>query len=299
MLSRGARQPALTLLPALSALPHCVQTGIYHEEKVHFCFRLLWRWTSLSTWDHLADVLLSSPGPRTLVELLQVGEGHGRTYWPWNITWVCSDSWNVIVTLEREETAFFSEEELEESICVKTGLFCSIQPGRASVLHHQLVLGKRPAQKSTDLSLQTPTWLPGLPHGQDVSLHHCQTRNKSRQSRPGPHPSSGIFLSCFSPTEPPHEAPQFFQPQLLHWRRAAEQTDEANPFSTCCRGGKSPSWGVFTACFSVVTIIIMTINCLGWMSFKAGSSSEAPSKLHRSLAQPGQRAKEVSPPVHG
>lgn len=72
----------------------------------------------LSTWDHLAGVLLSSPGPRTLVELLQVGRGHGRTYLPQNITCFYSDSWCVRVTLEREETAFFSEEELKKKASV-------------------------------------------------------------------------------------------------------------------------------------------------------------------------------------
>ena len=93
----------------------------------------------LSTWGRLANALLSPPGPRTLAELLQVGEGQGRTYLPQNVTCFYSDSWHVIVTVEREETAFFSEEQLEKSICIKTGIFCSIQAGTVEVPHHQLV----------------------------------------------------------------------------------------------------------------------------------------------------------------
>lgn len=63
MLSRGAQQPVLTLLPTLSAL-HCMQTGMYHEKKVCYCFSLL------SMRDHSAHVLLSSPVPCPLAELL-------------------------------------------------------------------------------------------------------------------------------------------------------------------------------------------------------------------------------------
>jgi len=112
----------------------------------------------------MADALLSSPGPCRLAELLQVGAGHRRTDLPQNITSSHSGSWYVIVTLERQENAFFSEEQLEKkSTCIKTGILCSTQPEAAEVPHHQLVLGKSPAQKSTDPFLPAPTRLPGLP----------------------------------------------------------------------------------------------------------------------------------------
>lgn len=63
------------------------------------------------------------------------------------------------------EGGSFSKKQLEKSICIKTGISCSVQLGTAEVPHHQLVLGKRPVQKSTDSFLPAPTQLPGLPRG--------------------------------------------------------------------------------------------------------------------------------------
>lgn len=67
-----------------------------------------------------------------------------RTALPQHIAYFYSDSWRIIATLEREETASISKEQLVKSICVKSGIFHFVQPGTVDVPHHQLVLGKRP-----------------------------------------------------------------------------------------------------------------------------------------------------------
>lgn len=228
MLSRGAHQPPLTLLPTLpasSALHHCMQTGMYHEKRYIFvsdCSGI----APLSTWDCLADVLLSSPGPCTLAELLQVGEGHGRIDLPRNITCFYSNSWYVIVTLEREETAFFSEKRVEKSICIKTGIFCYIQPGTAEVPYHWLVLGKRPAQKSTDPFLQAPTLLPGLPRG---PAPHCRMQSCSGRIRPSSTAKPG--LSPEGSDQDPVHLGEIFPAVFLPKSHPTKQSGSSNPSS--------------------------------------------------------------------
>lgn len=202
----------------------------------------------------------------------------------------------------------FSEKQLEKSICIKTGISCSIQLGTAEVPHHQLVLGKRPVQKSTDSFLQAPTQLPGLPRGPaphrrcspvqagSIPLVLSNQEEGSRGSRPGPHLPKGNFSSCLPPKIHPTKHNSSSNPGSFTGDKQQNRQTRLIPSPPVAEEANLLP-GEFYQLFSVVIKIMV----IAWAecACRTGSSSKPPSNLHRSLAQPGRRAKEVSPPVHG
>lgn len=160
MLSTAAQQPPPTPLPTL---PTVSNGDVSWKKRCIFVSGC----SGVAAFPHGTGrpMSCSPPGPTQACRAAAGARRTRRTSLPQHITYFYSDSWCVIATLEGEETAFISKEQLVKSICVKPGIFHSVQPGTVDVAHCRLVLGKRPAQKSTDWFLQALTRLSELPHG--------------------------------------------------------------------------------------------------------------------------------------